>query len=197
MERRLSNVTMPPPSTSGPLSLLIDCNQAKKECPCPMRKPVRIVFAIASLSYGCCLLLVACGVPVPNIDAIDPDKLMGFTFVIAGLFYLPFVISYTRLQLNSPEGEDASPETKARQKQLSQACPLWRFSWHGSIGFLVLVFVGGPLLNLRIQPFLVFSGTIAVMTGIWFLFVYPIAVELFSEQSDLTQSSHDVRQQSQ
>lgn len=130
------------------------------------------------------LLLQVC-ICLPCMAWLNTNSGVFVAFCVSMLFFGPTVTTYSDLGLNSPEGQRASPETKARRAQLSRACPLWKFVWHGTIVFVFLSWFVAPAFNTSFGPFHGFSVGISFVSGYWLAFVYPIA------KSVLTASSTD------
>ncbi len=142
---------------------------------------MRLIFAIFSLAHGLFLLVATFTWRLIPIAFLQSESATGIAFVISALMFIPFVSTYTTLGLNSPEGEEQTPETKARHAALKQACPIWSLAWYSGLGFVLFVWIGCTYLQIPAHPFFAFSGMISCLTGIWFLFVYPVAVKLFQE----------------
>lgn len=140
---------------------------------------MRVAYAIFVLTYGLALLVAAFAwhmIPIPFLQSANG---MGTTFAISVLLAVPFVVTYTRLGLNTAEGEHTSPETKARHSELYRECPAWPICWYGGLGFVGFALVGSTFLQIPIHPFFAFSATFSCLTGFWFLFAYPVALRLF------------------
>ncbi|MDP1561026.1 MAG: hypothetical protein Q8M16_06490 [Pirellulaceae bacterium] len=103
---------------------------------------------------------------------VRPMDLTGVTFAGCAIFAIPFVITYTSLGLNSAEGEQETPETKLRHKLLKSACPWWHPSWYVCIGVIVLSWILGATLKIRLDVFVIFGSMLMMLSGIWFLTVY-------------------------
>jgi len=88
-------------------------------------------------------------------------------------------MTYTKLGFNSAEGEEPSPETTARHAALKREFPIWHIAWYAGIGFVLFAWVGAAAIQISVHPFFAFSGMISCLTGIWFLFAYPVATRLF------------------
>ncbi len=93
--------------------------------------------------------------------------------------FLPFVVTYTKVGLNSAEGEEPSPETKQRHAKLHCVCPAWKVVWYAFIVFVFLSWFVFPVFGLPIHPFHGFTIGISLLSGFWLCFVYPVAKGLF------------------
>ncbi|MDF1744896.1 MAG: hypothetical protein P1V19_14465 [Gimesia sp.] len=135
------------------------------------------IFGTLSLLYGAVLAIAAYAGRLPLFQFLQFENVTVFIFFGAGFFYLPFVITYTQLGLNS-DGEP-SLETKGRREQFARASPLWSITWKGALGFIGVSWVVFMFMGNTINPFFAFSASISFMSGMWFVFVYPIAKKLF------------------
>ncbi len=112
------------------------------------------------------------------------DDLIAYLFITSIVFFLPFGITFTKLGLNDGAGDDPTGEIKRRHKELAKVCPAWKFIWYGIMGSILFSWVIAPLVNLKFNPFAAFIGGISLMSGLWFLFIYHKAVDLFYEKED-------------
>lgn len=140
---------------------------------------MRKIFAITTLIFGTGMIFATAAFRVPTLAFLRSDHATVTAFVIAVAFFLPFVITYTQLGLNSAEGEDPSPETEARHAALKRECPIWPLAWYGGIGFVGAVWIAVAAFSVPLHPFFAFSGVISILSGIWFLSAYPVACRLF------------------
>ena len=136
-------------------------------------------------SYGMCAIMISvvmlCFALGEGLGFfIRPTSVTGVSFVSSALLAIPFVITYTKLGLNSAEGEEETPGTKHRHRVLQSACPWWHPSWYACIGFIGLSWLLGTFLNLRLDVIVVFSSMIMMLNGIWFLTVYCTAHRLLT-----------------
>ena len=141
---------------------------------------MRLIFATVALTFGISLLVLTFAwrhIPIPFLQTNDAT---GLSFLITVVMAMPFVATYTTLGLNSAEGEEPSPETKARHAALRRECRIWPVAWYGGICFVAFVWVGYAAFQLPVHPFFAFSGWIACLTGVWFLYAYPVAIRLFN-----------------
>jgi hypothetical protein len=140
--------------------------------------PVRI-FATIALIYGIVLMLLAFTWQLPWPNILHGELAMGIGFLVSVLFFLPFVITFTRLGLNTAEGEKPSPETNQRLATLSKECRMWPVTWYGMMGLIALAWLAFLVWGDAIHPMFAFSGAISLASGLWFAFVYPTAKRLF------------------
>ena len=140
---------------------------------------MRLIYATLALTYGVFLLVATFMWRLIPLAFLQSENATGITFAISVVMAVPFLITYTKLGLNSAEGEEPSPETKARQTALKQECPIWPIAWYGGIGFVLFVWVGCATFQLPAHPFFAFNGVFGCLTGVWFMFVYPVAARLF------------------
>ena len=141
------------------------------------------VWAILAIAYGALLIVAACCAGMAQFQRVNSNSATGIAFVISAIFFTPFVMTYTQLGLNSAEGKESSPTTKDRHALLAQACPIWNVLWYGMIAVVMFAWVIAPLLSVRIHAFHAFSGSISLLSGGWFAFVYPTARNLFSQST--------------
>jgi hypothetical protein len=140
---------------------------------------MRVTYAIITLVYGIFLLAVAIVWRAIPFAFLRSDNAMGISFAVSAAMAIPFVVTYTTLGLNSAEGEKESPETRARHAALRRKCPIWQIAWFGGIGLILASWVGGLVFHFPVHPFFAFSGVLSCLTGVWFLFAYPVASRLF------------------
>jgi len=137
------------------------------------------IFAVLSLLYGATLAVATFAWKHPLFQLLQSESATGITFLVAAVFFVPFVTTFTQFGLNTAEGEDPSPETKQRLARLSKECPMWRVTWYGSLGFIAVSWLGFMIVGDIIHPFFAFSAAVSLASGLWFVFVYPTARELF------------------
>ncbi|NOX55939.1 MAG: hypothetical protein GXP27_16145 [Planctomycetes bacterium] len=145
--------------------------------------PISKIFAAVALLYGATLAIATFTWKQPMFQLFQSEHATGITFLVAGVFFLPFVITFTALGLNTAEGEASSSETKKRLAMLSKECRMWSVTWHGVIGFIMLSWLGFMIVGDAVNPFFAFSAGISVASGLWFMFVYPTAKRLFDTSS--------------
>lgn len=138
------------------------------------------LFGATAIAYGLFMMVAACVYTFPRFGWAQADNFLPLTFIVAGLFFCPFVIAVTRLGSNTPDGGETPPETKARLEQLGRACPVWKVIWYGFLAVVLFAWFIAPLLKFKIHPFYVFSGAISLLSGCWFLLVHPTARALFA-----------------
>lgn len=139
---------------------------------------MRLIYGILALIYGVFFLVVTFAWRRIPLAFLQAENAVGITFAVSVIMFIPFVITYTKLGFNSAEGEEPSPETKARHAALKRECPIWRITWYGCIGFVLFVWIGFATVQLPANPFFALSGMMGCVTGVWFLFAYPIATGL-------------------
>jgi hypothetical protein len=137
-----------------------------------------------AICYGLALFIGAC---IPAVPWINTDWGVAVTFVVACSFFLPFVITYTKVGLNSAEGEIPSPETKRRHAELHRVVPGWKVAWYGFIAFVFFCWFVLPAFRLPINPFHGFTIGVSLLSGIWLRFVYPVARDLFFASDTVSQ----------
>ena len=143
--------------------------------------PLSRIFAIVALLYGATLALATFMWKQPMFRLFQSEQATGMAFLVAAVFFAPFVVTFTKLGLNTAEGEEPSAETKKRLAMLSKECPMWPVAWYGSIGFIALSWLGSMIVGDAIHPFFAFSAAVSLASGMWFAFVYPTAKRLFDE----------------
>ena len=141
------------------------------------------MFAGLALLYGAILAIATFALKMPMFGVLQSNNALGITFLIAGVFFLPFVVTSTRLGLNTAEGQDPSTETKRRLARLSKACPMWPITWYGSLGFIIVSWVAFAIMGDAVHPFFAFSAAMSLASGLWFAFVYPTATRLFRNRA--------------
>jgi len=136
------------------------------------------LYGLIALLYGLSLLALSVMTWLFPYDLVVP------TFVVAALIFAPFVYVFTKFGLNSDEGEEPTPETRARLSELASACYWWPGIFYGCVGIVLLSWFV-PLLGYPIaHPFYAFSGAISCVTGLWFLLVHSTAQRLFADRKD-------------
>lgn len=136
------------------------------------------LYALLALAYGGATLVASVfwrQLPWPFLQS---DSATGVAFVVSAAIAIPFIITYTQLGLNSAEGELASLATRSRHETLKRECPLWAKAWNLGLAFVGVSWVIAVLSG-AVHPFFAFSAAVSCLTGIWFLFAYPVARRLF------------------
>ncbi len=146
---------------------------------------INISFAFWTVAVGWGFDLV----PDFILKRIQRNDLTPCLFVLGIVLSIPFVVTYTKVGLNSAEGEKPFPETKRRHKELRRVCPEWPFIWYGMFLNMVIVFISAAVIGKNFDPDLLimasFIGPLSLTGGLWFLFVYHVAKELFAEELDI------------
>jgi uncharacterized membrane protein HdeD (DUF308 family) len=142
---------------------------------------VRRIFGVATLIFGIALLIATFAYRIPALAVLRTENATGFTFLLTAINAMPFIATYTKLGLNSAEGEKPSPEVKARHARLNRECRIWPTAWYGGLGFIGFVWTTNAAFGFPVHPFFAFSGVVSVLTGVWFLFAYPIAGRLVDQ----------------
>lgn len=135
------------------------------------------IFGILSLLYGATLVIATYAGRLPLFRFLQTENAFVTIFFGAVFFYLPFILTYTQLGLNF-DGEP-SFETQDRRERFAKACPLWSITWKYSFGFIGVSWAAFMFLGNAINPFLAFLAGISIMSGMWFVFAYPVAKKLF------------------
>jgi len=139
------------------------------------------IFAATALLYGIVLAISTFAWKHPLFQRATTENIIPATFIVAITFFVPFVITFTKLGLNTGEGEEPSAETKKRLSTLTNACSMWPITWYGSIGFAAISWVAFFFVGDVINPFFGFSAAVSLLSGLWFVFVYPTAKSLFAD----------------
>jgi hypothetical protein len=134
----------------------------------------------ASIAYGLALAIGSC---VPAMQWLNGEWGVGVAFVIAGVFFLPFVVTYTAVGLNSAEGEEPSAEIKQRHADLQRVCPAWKVMWYSFIVFIPTNWIVFRMFGLPMNPFHGFTIGISLLSGAWLCFVYPAAKKIFIDSA--------------
>lgn len=137
------------------------------------------IFAAIALLYSGALAIATFAWTQPWLQPLHTDNVIPTTFGVAAIFFVPFVITFTQLGLNTAEGEKSSPETTRRLSLLSTACPMWSVAWYSAIGLVVMSFGAFVIAGDSVNPFFAFSAAISGLSGMWFAFIYPTAKKLF------------------
>lgn len=141
------------------------------------------IFAILAMLYGIGLTVAAFAWAHPMLQPLHGKNILPFTFITSVVFFVPFVITYTQLGLNTAEGEKPSTESSRRLARLAAECPIWQVAWCAAIGLVSFSFFAFMLVGDSVNPLFAFSAAISGFSGLWFAFVYPTAVRLFGSAS--------------
>jgi hypothetical protein len=139
---------------------------------------VRMVYGVVTGLYS--IAMLAATFLWKWIPLLQTDQAMGYSFVIVAVLAIPFITTLTRLGLNQPDGGPPVPEITKRQQAFERACPAWKYAWNGTIAFLVTALLLTMLTAGRVHFFFAFSAGVSFLTSVWFLFVYPVAAEMYS-----------------
>jgi hypothetical protein len=135
------------------------------------------IFGITALVYGAGLLVCAFAYSPGAVS----ENTVGWSFLIVGVFFAPFVHSFTALGLNSAESGLTSRETHARNASLERECRTWRYLVYGGYSLPVVAVVGTGL-GLVAHPVLVIGGYACIVSGFWFLMVNQVARQTLGRQ---------------
>lgn len=147
---------------------------------------VRQIFAFIALAIGATLAVATFTWKSRFLTVFQSEHATVTAFLIAAVLFVPFVTTFTQLGLNTAEGESPSPETKRRLELLSSQCRMWNISWYSALGFVGISWLAFFFVGSTVHPFFAMSAGMTALSGLWFLFVYPVARRLFK---DLPQST--------
>ncbi len=145
---------------------------------------LRILFSMAALLHGLTIAAATVAWKHPLFAVFHAENATAVTFLISVVFFIPFVLTYTNLGLNSAEGKPPSPETQRRLDLLTRHCKAWPATWYGPVGFVAISWGLFFILGDSVHPFFAFAAAMSLVSGCWFLFVYPTARSLFSDQRE-------------
>ncbi len=140
------------------------------------------VFGCSAIAYA--LILFGLLTFLPGLLGTQTKISSGaiLAFVVAVGLFIPFALSYTRLGLNTDEFESQAQETRKRHGVLARECKSWPFVLYLSIALGIGLWIyssmdGGN----RFHEINAVSISFSALSGLWFIFVYPIACKVLND----------------
>jgi hypothetical protein len=130
-----------------------------------------------SINLFCAFAFFFIGITKWDPTGKPDDTFTAICFMVFIASFIPFIVTYTKLGLNPPEGGPIPmpDDIKERHKTLKQSLPDWKFAFPV---FAVMTLCFWPILDGMFS--FMFCGSLFSLY--WFSRAYPVASRLFREE---------------
>jgi len=141
---------------------------------------ITFLFGVLALMYGLCMVVFACAGSLPWFQFTHSESTLISSFIGSVFFLSPFLIVTVNFDLKYAEvEEDPFSRSRDRTRQLTKACWMYPACWYLPFLFMIGSGIGYFIVPDLIQPLYALPATFAFVSGLWFVFVHPIARKLF------------------